>query len=180
MLKWFGGVALALIVLVSGIYTIGAMEPVEHVVSRKAKFNKPPAVLWALLADPTQQTKWRRDVLKVESVKLPNGAQGYEEQWRNGAKLLTEITVIEAGRNLQNRVINTDLPFGGTTTYEFTPAGEGTELRLTEKGFIRSPFMRFFTKYVFGYGSSMDGVLHLVGLHFGENVTPEDFIREED
>ena len=174
MLKWVGGVALALVGFVAGLYALGAMEPAEHVISRRAKFSKPPAALWALLADPTQQTKWRRDVLHVAPVTLPSGAQGFEEQWRNGAKLLTEITVIDPGRTLQSRVVNTNLPYGGTTTYEFTLAGEGTELRLTEKGFIRSPFMRFFTKYVFGYGSSVDGVLHLVGLHFGDNVTPDD------
>ena len=174
MLKWLGGVALALMGLAGAMYALGVMDPAEHVVTRKAKFNKPPAVMWALLADPTQQIKWRRDVLNVAPVTLPNGARGFEEQWRNGAKLLTEIKVIEPGRKLQIGVVNTDLPFGGATTYEFTPVGEGTELRLTEKGFIRSPFMRFFTKYVFGYSSSVDGVLHLVGLYFGENVTPED------
>lgn len=174
MLKWLGGVVLALVGFVGGLYAIGGMEPAEHVVSRKATFSKPPAVLWALLSDPTQQTKWRRDVLKVEPVTLPSGAQGFEEQWRNGVKLLTEISVIEPGRKLQSRVVNGDLPFGGTTTYEFLAVGEGTELRVTERGFIRSPFMRFFTKYVFGYSSSVDGVLHLVGLHFGENVTPEE------
>ena len=150
------------------------MIPAEHEISRKAKLSKPPAIVWAVVSDPMRQPKWRRDVLKVGPAVLPNGAEGFEEEWRNGVKLLTEVTVIDPGKKFESRIVNTDLPFGGLTIYEFSQLGEGTELRITEKGFVRSPFMRFFRKYVFGYSSSVDGVLQLVGLHFGENVAPED------
>ena len=71
-------------------------------------------------------------------------------------------------------MVNPEPPYGGTVTLEFPLAGEGTELQLTERGSFDDPFLRFFTKYVFGYSSSVDDVLHLVGLHFGENVMPED------
>ena len=71
------------------------------------------------------------------------------------------------------RIADKNLPFGGTWTYEITPAAEGSELRITEDGEVYNVIFRFMAKYVFGYTGSIEGVFRDLGKKFGEQPQTE-------
>ncbi len=62
--------------------------------------------------------------------------------------------------------------WGGVWTYDVTSTGSGTEVTITEAGWVKSPFLRVLMK-VMGTHSTMDGVLKNLGAKYGEMVTPE-------
>jgi hypothetical protein len=73
------------------------------------------------------------------------------------------------------KIADPDLPFGGTWTYELTPApGGGTRLAITERGNVKNVVFRFMSRYVFGYTATLDGFLRALGKKGGEDVTPQD------
>jgi hypothetical protein len=65
-----------------------------------------------------------------------------------------------------------DATFGGTWTYEVTPADGGTKLTVTERGYINNALFRFMSRFIFGYHSTQDGYLKAMGAKFGEQVQP--------
>jgi hypothetical protein len=65
----------------------------------------------------------------------------------------------EPPRRLVTRIADPDLPFGGTWTFELTPAGSGTSLTITERGQIRHPIFRAVARFVLGYGATMETFL---------------------
>ncbi len=57
------------------------------------------------------------------------------------------------------RIADPDLPFGGTWTFELAPEAGGTRLTITERGEIRNPIFRTMSRFVFGYGATMETFL---------------------
>ena len=64
-----------------------------------------------------------------------------------------------AERELVTRIVDDGLPFGGTWTYQLEPVEEGTRLTITEDGFVRDPFFRFMSRYVFGHEKTVEDYL---------------------
>ena len=62
--------------------------------------------------------------------------------------------------------------WGGVWTYELETSGAGTEVTVTEDGWVKSPFFRVMMK-MRGTHSTMDAVLKHLGARFGEQVTPQ-------
>jgi hypothetical protein len=62
--------------------------------------------------------------------------------------------------------------FGGTWTYELVPGGAGTQLTVTEDGYVSNPLFRV-VMHVMGVHHSVDGYLRAVGAKLSETVTPE-------
>jgi len=57
------------------------------------------------------------------------------------------------------RIADDSLPFGGSWTYELFPSGEGTEVRITERGEVRNPIFRALSTFVFGHTVTLDRYL---------------------
>ena len=53
------------------------------------------------------------------------------------------------------RIVDDDLPFGGTWTYRLAAAGEGTEVTITEDGEIYNPVFRVVSRFFIGYEATM-------------------------
>jgi hypothetical protein len=64
-------------------------------------------------------------------------------------------------------------PFGGTWTFEIAPAGNGSELRITEDGEVYNVIFRFMSRFVFGYAGSIEGFFRDLGKKFGEQPQME-------
>lgn len=54
-------------------------------------------------------------------------------------------------RLLVTRIADSDLPFGGSWTFELEPEGAATRLTITENGEVYNPFFRFMARFVFGH-----------------------------
>jgi hypothetical protein len=75
---------------------------------------------------------------------------------------------------LVTRIVDQDLGYSGSWTYQLEPTSEGTRLRITEDGAVSNLFFRFMSHYVFGQTSTMDSVLTALAKRFGEVAVPEN------
>ena len=173
-MKWAAIILGALVLLTLVTAVAGMLLPREHKATRKARFQQPVSKLWALLADPLSGAAWRSDLASVEMSPDQNGRTVWKEKWKDNTVVVMERTLFEPERKLQTRIASADLPFGGTWTFELTPAGDGCTLRITEDGFVSNPIFRFLARFVFGHTASMERVLQSLGTKFGEQITIEE------
>lgn len=128
-------IVVSLIAVVGIIALIGLFLPVGHEASRSAEFNKPPDVVWALIADPNSYGRW----------------------WQ-GAQVKTAVVESVAPKKLVTKIVD-ETQFGGTWTWEITPTPNGTRITITERGEIYNVVFRTLAKYVFGYTGTIDSFL---------------------
>jgi hypothetical protein len=71
------------------------------------------------------------------------------------------------------RIVNQDLPFSGTWTWEIEPVEGGSVCRVAEEGEASNPLFRVLGRFVFGYTKTMEEYLSALGRKFGEEVRIE-------
>ena len=128
-------IVVSLIAVVGIVALIGFFLPVGHEASRSAEFNKPPDVVWALIADPNSYGGW----------------------WK-GADVKTAVVESVPPKKLVTKIVD-ETQFGGTWTWEITPTPSGSRLTITERGEIYNVVFRTLAKYGFGYTGTMDSFL---------------------
>ena len=128
-------VVVSLIAVVGVIALIGYFLPVAHEASRNAEFNKPPDVVFALIADP-----------------------GSYQGWWDGAEVKTEVVERIPPSKLVTKIVG-ETQFGGTWTFEIVPTPSGSRLTITERGEVYNPIFRTLAKYIFGYTGTMESCL---------------------
>lgn len=149
-MKWIWITLSALAAVVALVVIIGALQPVKHVATRRARFHKPIDQVWGALSPGTSQPRFRQDDVNYEVVAMTPKTQ-----------LITRI----ADRNL---------PYGGSWTYDLAPDGEGCALRITENGEVYNVFFRFVSRFVMGHTATIDASLKDLGKRLGEEVRIED------
>ena len=65
-------------------------------------------------------------------------------------------------RRLVTRVKETEKMFGGTWTVAIAPMPDGSELTITENGWVANPVFRFVSRFIIGHHATMDDVLKQV------------------
>jgi hypothetical protein len=141
-MKWIGFVAGGLFVLVAGIATIGWMLPRSHKASRTLRVRRSPAEVWPALMLATQASSTPVDVLESTP---PH-------------RLVTRVT--QAEKN-----------FGGTWTISIAPLPGGSDVTITEDGWVANPIFRFVSRFVMGHHATMDGVLTQVAQSLNEQAS---------
>jgi len=171
-MRWVLGIVGLLVVLVVVVVAIGYTLPQSHVASSSATYRASPDSLWASLTEVAAFPTWRKGITRVEPLPDENGQRGWREH--GGGDVVT-YRIVEANppRRLVSRIADQNLPYGGSWTYELTPAGSGTRLTITERGEIYNPVFRFVARFMLGYTATMDGVLRALGTKHGETVAPE-------
>lgn len=123
---------------------VGTVLPREHRVTSTIVLHQPLDSVWQILKD------FRGDfdlpVIVVESTPP--------------RRLVTQIDP------------KAKAAFGGTWTHELTPESGGTQVRITEAGWIGNPVFRFLARFFLGYYGSLDGYLKALAKRFGETVRP--------
>jgi len=147
-----------LVVLVLVIVAIGYSLPKSHSASREVTLPASPDKVFALIATPAEYPKWRPGV-SVETLPPEGGKERFRETSSSTGPLLMRIDERVPDTRLVTVIADTTLPFGGKWTYELTPSGTGTTLRITEDGEIYNPVFRFMARFVFGYTATLDGYL---------------------
>ena len=148
-MRWIVVVAIGLAVVVAGIAIVGAMLPRTHKASRTLRVKRSPADVWPVLIRVTRASSTPVDV--IETVP-PH-------------RLVTRVT--EAEKN-----------FGGTWTVAITaiPAPStgsgqaGSDVTITEDGWVANPIFRFVSRLVIGHHATMDGVLRQVASGLNEEA----------
>jgi len=166
-------VALAAIAVVAGIaIAIGATLPRDHVATVRASFAAPPTAVWAIIADPLSAASWRGDVKKVVALPDRDGLKSWSEETGNGAVTYV-LAVSDPPRAMTTRIVDDALPFGGRWEFVLQASPQGSELTITERGFVKPALFRFMARYVFGYTSTMRDYLVALGVKLGERTIPE-------
>jgi hypothetical protein len=138
-MRWIAFVAGGMVVLVAGIAAIGLLLPRTHKASRTLRVKRSPDEVWPVLLQATQVSSTPVDIL--ESV-APH-------------RLVTRVT--EAEKN-----------FGGTWTIAITPVPQGSEVTITEDGWVANPIFRVVSRFVIGHHATMDGILTKVAASLNE------------
>jgi uncharacterized protein YndB with AHSA1/START domain len=157
MLRWmlYAGAAVAL--LVAAVVVVGYLLPVGHVASAEARFARSPGEVFETIADVKRYPEWRPDVSRVELL-----AEAPRTRWKESGgngEITFEVEDATPPARLQARIADRTLPFGGTWTYEVTPSGSGTLVRITERGEVYNPVFRVLSRFVFGHSATMEQFL---------------------
>jgi uncharacterized protein YndB with AHSA1/START domain len=147
-----------LVALVLLVAVLGYMLPVKHVASSERTLPASPDTVFALISTPADFPKWRSDVKSVDILTAVDGKPRFRENGSNGP-ILMEVTEQVPARRLVTRIADTELAFGGTWTFELTPTGTGTTVRITENGEVYNPIFRFMARYVFGHTATQQKYL---------------------
>ncbi len=162
---------LAVVVSLAAVAGIaGAVLPQNHVASRMVRIHQPPENVWAAIADFAGQPSWRPDLVRVEQLPDRDAHTVWREFRANGEQLTFETVEIIPPRLLVRRILDRELPLGGTWTIEIAAFGEGSVVSITENGEIHNPFFRFLARFFTGYTGSIDSYLKALGRKFGEEI----------
>ena len=157
MLRWtvYAGAGIALLIV--ALVVVGSLLPVAHVASAEARVARSPAEVFATIADVKRYPEWRPDVSHVELL-ADTPRTRWKESGGNGDITFEFEEATPPGR-LRARIADRSLPFGGTWTYEVTPSGSGTVVRITEHGEVYNPIFRVLSRFVFGHTATMEQFL---------------------
>lgn len=161
-----GGVA----VIVLAVLAIGWSLPVAHRATRDATYRASPPDIFGLITDVASFPKWRPSVKQVEVLSPANGHTQFREIGKNGS-ILFQIDSSQPNLRLVTRIVDRSLPFGGKWTYELTPRGDSTNLRITEDGEVYNPIFRFVSRFVMGHTATIDQYLTDVGRQLGHSTS---------
>ena len=169
-MKW---VLLTLGVLVGLVLVVvigGALLPVKHHVTRRGHFKETADAVYATLAGPPN---WRAAVKSFGALPDQDGRKQWWEMDSHGEKIRYELVEDKPPLRRVVRIADPSLPYGGTWTFEITPAGQGTDLRIHEDGEVYNVAFRFLARFVFGYTGSIEGYFKDLGAKFGEQIQTE-------
>jgi hypothetical protein len=174
-MSWLLWTAAALTGIGCLVAAIGALLPVRHHATRRARFRASPDALYAVLAGPPD---WRTGVRSFGVLPEADGRRRWWEEDSYRHKVTYELVEALPGRRLQVRIAQTGLPFGGAWIFDIAPAGPdgpsgGAQLRVSEDGEIHNLIFRFLARFVFGYYGSIDAFLRDLGAKFGQAVEIE-------
>jgi len=138
-MRWIVYVVLGLAACVALVAVVGAMLPRTHQASRTLTIKKTPAEVWPALIQATQASDVPVDVLENQP---PH-------------RLLTRVT--EKEKN-----------FGGTWTIVIAARPGGSDVTITEDGWVANPLFRFISRFVIGHHATLDAILRQVAKSLNE------------
>ncbi len=168
-MKWLLLIAGVLMVLVVVVVVVGTMLPQKHVAFRSAEFKQSPSAIWEAITKVGAFPSWRNGVKSVEELSSQDGHRSWRETSSDGA-ITFEVLQAEPQQLLVTKIVDRSLPFGGSWTYEISPSGTGSILKITENGEVYNVVFRFMSRFVFGHTATIETYLKALGRKFGETV----------
>lgn len=145
------GTLLGLVLLV---LAIGAMIDRTHVATVQETYQASPGEIWSTITAFERMPDWRSGMKRVETLEPLDGLRRIREH--SGFGPMTYLVDEEVpSQKLVLRIADQDQGFGGTWTYQIRKVDGGTELSITEDGFIDNVLFRFLAHFVFGYEGTM-------------------------
>jgi uncharacterized protein YndB with AHSA1/START domain len=145
------GLVAAVAIAALVIYFAGARMPREHTSRITGAFRADRAAVWAAITDYAAMPGWWPAVKAVRSERLPDGTELTWNKDAHGQEVAFRTAEARPRERLVREIAGKDLPFGGTWTFELADApGGGTQLTLTEDGWIQPPIFRAVAKWFIG------------------------------
>lgn len=160
------------VVLGGGLWLYGRSLPREHRVASVVTLVAPPDSVYRTIRDIAGSARWWGDVTSVR--RLTRARESYEQDMGASGRISVEVISEDAPNRFVTRILNdSQQDFGGTWTYTVRRGESGTEVMITEDGWVETPFFRVFAK-LRGQRRTMNGYLSSLGAHFGESASPRD------
>ncbi|MBM9500987.1 SRPBCC family protein [Leptospira sp. 201903071] len=140
-----------LVLLVAGIYGVGASLPIEHSSSLERFFSAPSDRIYSLILNFKEYPSWRPNLKKIEEI----SSSSWKETDSHNETLTYSFVQERKNELVESKIMDEDKPFGGSWTFELSSVPNGTKLKITENGKVFSPVFRFFSKYVFGHTATI-------------------------
>lgn len=144
--------------LIGVVLLTGALLPRQHRVSRDFFVRSSPADVYAVLRDFAAAPSWRTNLTRVELLEPVDGRLCFREYARDGAVTYELVEDVPSAK-MVTRIIDRDLGYSGSWTYELTPEQNGTRLRITENGDVSNLLFRFMSRFVFGHTKTIETYL---------------------
>jgi hypothetical protein len=171
-MRFLKRVVITLVVLAACFYGFGMTLPREHTVSSRIQLTAPRDSVWATLRNFGDYPKWDTDFKSSVRGASRNGHEVWVQE-AGGMTMSLEFKEVRAPSRLVTEIVTDEKSqWGGVWTYDLASSGAGTDVTITEVGWIKSPIFRVMMNFM-GTHSTMDGVLKHLGAKFGEQVTPE-------
>lgn len=161
-----------LVVIIGLVLLIGAMLPRQHRATQEIFLNRTPQEIYSVVRDFGSAASWRSGLLRVELLDPVNGLVRFREISKDG-NVTYEVMEDIPGEKLITRIVDRDLGYSGSWTYDLSSTATGTRIRITEDGDVSNILFRFFSRFVFGHTSTIDSYLLALGAKFGENPAPK-------
>lgn len=143
-----------LLALVALVLAIGAMIDRTHVATVREIYQAAPDEIWSAIATFEKMPDWRKGVKRVEVLKPLQGLRRIREHSSFGPMTFLVDEEVPS-QKLVLRIADENQGFGGTWTYQIRKVEGGTELAITEDGFIDNLLFRFMARFIFGYYGTM-------------------------
>ncbi len=141
-MKWFIGLVVAIAVIVTAAYFIGASLPREHEASGSRTYDISQEKLWTIITNVELYPHWRSNVTNVRSRSVEGDVLSWKETYESGDVLPFIVASSDSISEWVVRIDDTDLPFGGTWTYRLDTVEGGTEVTISEAGYVDNAFIR--------------------------------------
>lgn len=168
LIKWLS--ILALLGL-GGAWLYGRGQPREHFATSSITLVAPADSVWKVVRNIEQLPRWWSDVKGVRRL----GGQrreSWEQNMGPAGMVRVEVSRITPGRQMVLTVLNDEQQdWGGVWTYDVIPNASGTEVRITEEGWVDAPLVRAVMK-LRGKYRVIDSYLRSLGAYFDETVSP--------
>ena len=162
-----------LVLLVLCVVLVGWTLPKHHHVTVQRAYVGTPAALFALISDVRGYPSWRSGLTKVEVLPDEGGRLRWRETTKGNGPIAYVMEESVPNQKMVARIADTNLPFGGSWTYELTPIGtEGAGLAITEDGDVYNPIFRFVSRFVMGHTSTIERYLDDVEKRFPAVIMP--------
>ena len=159
------------ILVLGGAWIYGRGLPREHVASASIVLVAPADTVFKLVRNLEGSASWWRDVKGVRRI-TEHRREAWELDMGSMGKMPLEVTRVVQGREVVVTVIgDEDAAWGGIWRYVVNDSPSGTEVTVTEEGWVASPLIRLVQKVV-GPHRAIERYLRALGDHFGEPVTP--------
>jgi uncharacterized protein YndB with AHSA1/START domain len=171
MMRWILvslGMVVGLIVVTA---IVGALLPRDHRASSSLTLRQPPEAIWIVISDPAGVPGWWPDVTTSSQLPVAEGGRArWQQTTSDGYAMVLEVEQADPPRLLKTVIVTKPGdPFGGTWTYQLSPADSGTTLTITEEGWVANPLFRVMMRLM-GTHRTLDSYLAALAHRFGESA----------
>jgi uncharacterized protein YndB with AHSA1/START domain len=145
------GLLALLAILALVFYLAGSQMPREHRSVVLATFTASRTAVWDAITDYAAMPSWWPAVKSVRTEKRPDGSEVTWNKDSHGEEIPYRTGESRVNEKLVRIIAKENLAFGGKWTFELADApGGGTQLTLTEDGFINPAIFRAVAKWFIG------------------------------
>lgn len=164
-------VMIVMFLAIGGAYLYGRRLPREHVATSSIVLVASADTVFKVIRNIGGTGQWWSSMKSVERLD-GRGKESWREHMGMAGTIDVEVGNVVPGRSMEVTILNAEEQgWGGTWYYQVRESASGTEVIITEEGFVDSPVFRVIMKAL-GRHRTLDSYLRDLAGHFGEIATP--------